>query len=95
MSAKENSMTVDIPLENLENAIEELKKSAKEIQHKRTRQKIEKTIALMEESKNKIARPQEQRRSFKSLYFAVIPFVVVFLAVGVYYFGNFKKFSGE
>lgn len=81
-------MTVETPIKNIEVAIDELKRSAKEIQHRRTRNKIEKTIAEMEEAKEKLRNPQVQPRSFKSLYFVVIPFVLLFAFIGVYYFGN-------
>lgn len=86
-------MTVETPIKNLEAAIEELKRSTKDIQHRRTRNKIEKTIAEMEEAKEKLRNPQLQTRSFKSLYFVIIPFVALFAFLGVYYFG--RSFHGK
>ncbi len=84
-------MSVETPIKNLEASIDELKRSVKDIQHRRTRNKIEKTIAELEEAKEKLRNPQLQSRSFKSLYFVIIPFVVIFAFLGVYYFGNFGK----
>ncbi len=72
-------------IKNLENAINELRRTAKDIKHKKTRNRIERTIAKMEESKNKILNPKP-KRSFKSLYMVTIPFTVIFILVGIYYF---------
>ena len=84
-------MSVETPIKNLEVSIDELKRSVKDIQHRRTRNKIEKTIAELEEAKEKLRNPQIQNRSFKSLYFVIIPFVVIFAFLGVYYFGNIGR----
>lgn len=83
-------MTIDVPLENLETALHELKKSVKEIGHKKTRFKIEKIISAIEESKSKITNPKP-RRTFKPFYLALIPFVIIFLAIGIYYFSQHKN----
>jgi uncharacterized membrane protein (DUF106 family) len=83
-------MNENTQIKNLELAIDELKKTAKEIKHKRTRSKIEKTIARMEESKNRIKNPKA-KRSFKPFYVVTIPFVMVFILLGTYYFSKAQK----
>lgn len=86
-------MTVETPIKNLEAAIDELKRSVKDIQHRRTRNRIEKTIAEMEEAKEKLINPKNKPHSFKSLYFVIIPFVALFAFIGIYYFGYYDKAS--
>ena len=88
-------MTVETPIKNLEVSIEELKKSAKDISNKKTKGKIEKVIAELEEAKEKLRNPKAYQRSFKSVYMIIIPFAVFFAFLGVYYFGFTAKVDTE
>lgn len=78
-------------LASLDNSIEELKKSINSVNDPVVKKDLEKTLNNLMKAREKMG----PARQVKSVYFALIPLVAVFVLLGGYYFARKEKRSSS
>lgn len=78
-------------LASLDNSIEELKKSINSVSDPTVKRDLEKTLNSLVKARAKM----NPGKPMGSIYFAIIPFIIVFVLLGGYYFAKKEKISGK
>lgn len=71
-------------LESLDNAIAELKNSIKSVSDAEVRKELEKTLKNLVKAREKM----NPAKPFTSFYVVALPFVLIFVLTGIYYFSR-------
>ncbi len=71
-------------LESLDNAIAELKSSIKNVSDSDVRKELEKTLKNLVKAREKM----NPAKPFTSFYLVSLPFVLIFVLTGIYYFSR-------
>lgn len=71
-------------LESLDNAIAELKNSIKSVSDAEVRKELEKTLKNLVKAREKM----NPAKPFTSFYVVALPFVLIFVMTGIYYFSR-------
>ncbi|MBU1106528.1 MAG: hypothetical protein KKB51_07690 [Candidatus Riflebacteria bacterium] len=74
-------------LESLDTAISELKKSVDNVSDADVRKELEKTLRNLVRAREKM----NPARPFTAHYVVALPFVLIFMLIGVYYFSKILK----
>lgn len=74
-------------LASLDNSIEELKKSINSVSDPAVKKDLEKTLSSLIKARAKMT----PGKPMGSMYFAIIPFIMVFVLLGGYYFARKEK----
>lgn len=77
-------MTRETSLASLDEAIAELKTSIKSVSDTEVRKELEKTLKNLARAREKM----NPAKPFHSIYVVAIPFVLIFVMIGAYYFSR-------